>query len=123
MNRRIRSAKGAISIYVALMMAGILSLGTFVLEAGRLQTARTQLSEATISASQSMLSSYNTELHTKYGLLAIDTSRATLESCRDYLDYNSDLASDMWGNNISRMYTLEDETMSGVSYMTYPHIL
>lgn len=123
MNRRIRSAKGAISIYVALMMAGILSLGTFVLEAGRLQTARTQLSEATISASQSMLSSYNTELHTKYGLLAIDTSRATLESCRDYLDYNSDLASDMWGNNISRMYTIEDATMSGVYNLTYPHIL
>ena len=123
MNRRIRSAKGAISIFVALMMAGILSLGTFVLEAGRLQTARTQLSEATISASQSMLSSYNTELHTKYGLLAIDTSRATSASCRDYLDYNSDLASDMWGNNISRMYTIEDATMSGVYNLTYPHIL
>lgn len=123
MNRRIRSAKGAISIFVALMMAGILSLGTFVLEAGRLQTARTQLSEATISASQSMLSSYNTELHTKYGLLAIDTSRATSATCRDYLDYNSDLASDMWGNNISRMYTIEDATMSGVYNLTYPHIL
>lgn len=123
MNRRIRSAKGAISIFVALMMAGILSLGTFVLEAGRLQTARTQLSEATISASQSMLSSYNSELHAKYGLLAIDTSRATPAACRDYLDYNSDLASDMWGNNISRMYTIEDATMSGVYNLTYPHIL
>ena len=54
MNRAIKGQQGVISVFVALMMAGILSLGTFVLEAGRFQAAKTQLSESTISASSSM---------------------------------------------------------------------
>ena len=123
MNRIIKSAKGAISIFVALMMAGILSLGTFVLEAGRLQAARTQLSEATISASSSMLSSYNIDLHDRYGILAIDSQRSNDISCRNYLDFNSDLAAGYFGNNVTRLYKIEDVSMTGVYNLTYPHIL
>lgn len=123
MNRIVKSAKGAISIFVALMMTGILSLGTFVLEAARLQAARTQLSEATISAATSMLSSYETDLHERYGVLAIDTQRSNEVSCRDYLDFNSDLATSVFGNNVSRLYAIEDVKMKGIYNLTYPHIL
>lgn len=123
MNRIIKSTKGAISIFVALMMAGILSLGTFVIEAGRLQAAKTQLFEATISASSSMLSSYNLELHERYGLFAIDPTRSNETTCRSYLDFNSDLATGYFGNSVTRLYKIEDVTMTGIYNLTYPHIL
>ncbi len=123
MNKKLRSSQGVISVFVALMMAGILSLGTFVLEAGRLQAARTQLAEATVSASSSMLASYNTELKEKYGVLAMDTQRANAISCKGYMDFNSDLAATFFGNNVTRLYSLEDVKMVGIYNLTYPHIL
>ncbi len=119
----VNSARGAISVFVALMMAGILSLGTFVIEAGRLQAARTQLSEATISASSSMLAAYNTDLHERYSLLAIDEERSNGISCLDYINFNSDLSAGYFGNNVTRLYSIDSVSMSGVYNLTYPHIL
>lgn len=123
MNRVVKSTRGAISIFVALMMTGILSLGTFVLEAARLQAARTQLGEAASSAASSMLSSYNLELKDRYGILAIDNDRADEAACMEYLKFNSDLATMAFGNNVTRLYKVDDVDMSGVYNLTYPHIL
>ena len=121
--RVIKNCRGVISIFVALMMTGILSLGTFVLEAARLQAARTQLDQAVSSAASSMLSSYNLDLQERYGIFAIDVQRANEAVCRDYVEFNSDLAADAYGNNVTRLYRIGDVEMTGVYNLTYPHIL
>ena len=121
--RAFRNCKGVITIFVALMMAGILSLGTFVLEAARLQAARTQLDQAAASAASSMLSAYNLDLEERFGVFAMDTTRTNDETCADYVRYNSDLAADAYGNNVTRLYRVTDVKMKGVYNLTYPHIL
>lgn len=123
MSRTVKSARGVISIFVALMMTGILSLGTFVLEAARLQTARTQLGEAANSAASSMLSTYDGDLKARYGILAMDTQRANEAACSEYVQFNSDLSNGAYGNNVTRLYQVTDVDMTGVYNLTYPHLL
>ena len=47
-----KNSYGVITVFISLMLVSILSLGTLVIEIARYQTAKTQLSEANISASR-----------------------------------------------------------------------
>lgn len=121
--RKSKNSNGVITVLVSLLLVGILSMGTVVLEAGRFQAAKTQLAEASASASTSMIAAYDSDLYTRYGLLAIDTERFTSERCMDYLNFNSDLAVGYKGNRVSRMYTIESVELEGVYNLTYPSVL
>ncbi len=123
MIRQKRKKFGVITVLVSLMLTGILSLGTLVLEAGRLQAAKTQLNEANASAGTSMIAAYDSVLYSRYGLLAIDTDVANAGRYRDYLDFNSDLYAGYQGNNISTFYTVESAEMEGMYNFTYPSVL
>ncbi len=115
--------QGVITVLVALMLTGILSLGTMVLEAGRLQAAKTQLAAANASAGNSMIAAYDSVLYERFGLLSIDTENATVERYRDYLDFNSDLSAGYKGNNISTLYLIESAEMEGMYNLTSPDVL
>lgn len=121
--RRTINSNGVITVLVSLLLVGILSLGTVVLEAGRFQAAKTQLAEASASASTSMIAAYDSDLYARYGLLAIDTERFTSERCMDYLNFNSDLSVGYKGNRVSRMYTIESVELEGMYNLTYPSVL
>ncbi len=123
MNRSNKRTHGVITVLVSLMLAGILSIGTLVLEAGRLQAAKTQINEANASAATSMLASYDSALYERYGLLAIDTELATQGRYRDYLEFNSDLAAGYKGNNLSTFYVVDSAEMTGTYNLTYPAVL
>lgn len=118
-----KSNGGVITVLVSLMLTGILSLGTMVIEAGRLQGAKTQLDDANLSAGTSMIAAYNSVLYERYGLLAIDKNMFSVERFREYLDYNSDRAAGHNGNNISTFYTVDSVEIEGFYNLTYPSVL
>jgi len=121
--RKSKNSNGVITVLVSLLLVGILSLGTVVLEAGRFQAAKTQLAEANASAATSMIAAYDSDLYARYGLLAIDTERFTSERCMEYLNFNSDLSVGYKGNRVSRMYTIESVELEGMYNLTYPSVL
>lgn len=118
-----KSVKGVITVFVSLMLVAVLSLGTLVLEAGRLQVARTQLSEATASAATSMIADYDASLYERYGILAIDTDNFTEARCMDYLNFNSDMGAGYEGTNLTRLYNIKSVELTGLYNLTYPSIL
>ncbi len=115
--------QGVITILVSLLLTGILSLGTLALESGRFQAAKTQLGEANTSAGTSMLASYDADMFARYGLLVIDNEAANAGRYRDYLEFNSDLASGYEGNNVSTMYTVDGVEFEMLYNLTYPSVL
>lgn len=123
MHKNGKKSQGVITVLVALMLAGILSVGTLALEAGRLQAAKTQMNDANISAGTSMIASYNSDLYDRYGLLAIDSDSFTTGRYRNYLDFNSDLFGSYKGNNLSTLYKLETVELEGFYNLTYPSVL
>ncbi len=115
--------KGVITVLVSLLLVGVLSVGTVVLEAGRLHAAKTQLSEASISAATSMIAAYDADLYERYGLLAIETERFTTERAIDYVNFNADQATGYTGNRLSRLYSVNSVEMTGMYNLTYPSVL
>ncbi len=115
--------KGVITVFIALMLTGILSLGTLAMEAARLQAAKTQLGEANKSAGTSMIALYNKDLHDRYGLLALDNNEISSAKYLSYLEFNSDMNAGYKGNNISTFYLVDSVEMEGYYNMTYPSVL
>ncbi len=120
---RFRKNKGVITAFISIMLVSILSLGTLVIEAGRFQIAKNQLSEATTSAGTSMIASYDALLYERYGLLAIDTQLFTPDRCREYVEFNADLTGEYAGNRVSRLYTVSNIELEGLYNLTYPSVL
>lgn len=118
-----KNSYGVITVFISLMLVSILSLGTLVIEIARYQTAKTQLSEANISASTSMIAGYDTDLYKRYGLLAGKSSDISVEKANDYLNYNSDLAPTDFGSKLTRQYSINDIEVKGMYNLTYPAIL
>ena len=118
-----KNENGVITVLVSLMLIGILSLGTLVLEAGRFQAAKTQLGEANTSAATSVIASYNNDLYDRYGIMAIDSESAEDENYKDYLLFNSDLASGYRGNNITKFYRVDSVETEGLYNLTYTSVL
>ncbi len=123
MTRSKRNNHGVITVLISLMLTGILSFGTMVIEAGRLQGARTQLDDANLSAGTSMIASYNSTLYERYGLLAIDNDMLKVGRYREYLEFNSDSSAGFKGNNISTLYTVKSTEIEGLYNLTYPSVL
>ncbi len=115
--------KGVITVLISLMLVGVLSIGTLVIESGRYQAAKTQLAQANISASTSMIAAYDADLYERYGLLAIDTERFTPQRATDYLNFNADQATGYRGNRLSRLYAVDSVELTGLYNLTYPSVL
>lgn len=123
MKRKQQNPHGVITIMISLLLTGVLSLGTMVIEAGRMQSARTQLDDANLSAGTSMIASYNADLYDRYGLLAIDNERFNLGRYQEYLEFNSDRSAEYKGNNISTFYTIDSVELQGLYDLTNPSVL
>lgn len=118
-----KSVKGAISILLSMVLLTTFSLGSLVMEAGRYQSAKAQLNEANLSAAISMLSQYNETLSETYGLFGFSDEDVTLESYYDYLNFNSDLDKDYYGNNTSRLYGTPSAELKTMYNLTDPNVL
>lgn len=123
MKKTLQRCEGVITIFVSIMLLGVLSLGTMVIELGRLAAAKTQLSDASLSAATSMIAGYNIDLYDSFGILAMDTDKATPARCRDYMEFNSDLSPSYRGSHVTRLYSLESVEFSGIYNLTNPALL
>lgn len=123
MNKLIRQTQGVITIFISLMLTAILSVGSLVLEAGRFQSARTQLGEANVSAATSTLSEYNSDLFERFGIIAFEGDSYAESLYSEYINFNSDLSGESLGSNISRLYSLDTVTLTGLYNLTYPTVL
>jgi hypothetical protein len=105
--------RGAISIFLALVMLGTLAVSALLMEGGRLQAARQELEEATIHSALSMLANYNEKLQERFGLLALDDRGANAAAYGEYLRFNSgaDSSGVYAGSRISATYSV-----TGTSY-------
>lgn len=115
-----KATKGVISIFLSIVLLALFSLGSLVMEAGRYQSAKAQLSEAIESAEMSMLAHYDTTLQKQYGILAMDSSKVDENKFHEYLLFNSDLSEieNYQANGLSRLYgtpTTEFNTMYNLS--------
>lgn len=118
-----KSVKGAISILLSIVLLTTFSLGSLVMEAGRYQSAKAQLDEANLSAAISMLTKFNTELSESYGIFAFSEEDIKESEYYDYLNFNSDLDKDYYGNSISRLYGTPSAEIDAMYNLTNSTIL
>lgn len=118
-----KSVKGAISILLSIVLLTTFSLGSLVMESGRYQSAKAQLDEANLSAALSMLTNFNTELSEAYGIFAFSEEDIKESEYYDYLNFNSDLDSEYYGNSISRLYGTPSAEIDAMYNLTNSTIL
>lgn len=122
-SKKAKKVKGSISILLSIVLLSIFSLGSLVMEAGRFQSAKMQLSEANESASLSMLAQFNSTLQDRYGILAMDSKQVKEDDYGEYLKFNSDLNKDYYGDNISRLYGTPTYEFESLYNLSNPNIL
>jgi hypothetical protein len=126
--RNVRS-HGVISIFLSVILVGVISLEMLLLETGRFIVGKTQLNEASLSAMLSLLADFQTQLHDLYGVMGMNplddtyslkSTDALTAEYKQLLLYNSDspaqaekLATEGFAiNNISKLYSVEVERVS-----------
>lgn len=99
-------AKGSISIFLAFLMTGILSLSALLVEVGRYHKAKQQLEESSINSALSLLACFDPELESRFGLYGIDSETISEDVFLNYLLFNADStdAGVYSANNISKFY-------------------
>ena len=100
--------KGSISIFLAFLLTGVLSLGAVLVEGSRYQDARKQLEEASVNSALSLLAYYDSDLMSRFGLYGVDAESVASDVFLEYLLFNSDNSSDgvYSANNISKLYNV-----------------
>lgn len=100
--------KGSISIILAFLLSGVLSVGALLVEGIRYQEANKQLEEASINSGLSLLAFYDSDLAGRFGVYGIDSEAVSSDAFLNYLLFNSDGAEDgaYSSNNISKLYTV-----------------
>ncbi|WP_373727215.1 hypothetical protein, partial [Bacteroides heparinolyticus] len=78
MNMRHKN-RGAVTVFVSLIMTIILILNLILIDAGKLVTARNLISGAGDMALNAGLSNYNSIIQETYGIFAISKSKSELE--------------------------------------------
>ncbi len=104
--------KGSISILLAFLLSGVLSLGALLVEGSRYQEAKKQLEESSINSALSLLAYYDSDLESRFGLYGIDSETVSADVFLNYLLFNSDAMTDgvYSANNISQLYNVTSGT-------------
>lgn len=119
----LKKTQGVITVFISLLLMTVLSFGTLIIEAGRYQSAKNQLSEVNISAASSVLSNYDMDLYQRFGILAFTDDNDTKAAFSENVLFDSDLNADYIGNNATCLYRISDSNMTGFYNLTYPSVL
>ncbi|MGM9603116.1 MAG: hypothetical protein ACI3W5_16210 [Faecousia sp.] len=84
----INGIKGAISLFLAVLMTPFLTIGMLLVEAGRYNSAVSLLDEAMGVSSYSVLADYDPYLLERWGLLGVSQNVKMEEKFADYMDVN-----------------------------------
>lgn len=89
----LKISKGAVSILLMIVTTPFLALTLFLIESVRYQDALELVFELEDLAANSTLGNYDTFLHDRFGLMAVDQSKSVSDRYNDYLTANSSLYS------------------------------
>lgn len=85
----INGVKGAISLFMAVLMAPFLTIALLLVETGRYNSAVSMLDEALGVSSVSLLANYDEYLHSRWGLMALDQQKELSPLYSHYLNENN----------------------------------
>ena len=104
--------KGSISILLAFLLTGVLSLGALLVEGSRYQEAKKQLEESSLNSALSLLAFFDSDLESRFGLYGIDSETTSADAFLSYLLFNSDCTDGgvYDANNISQLYDVTSGT-------------
>ena len=85
---------GSISIMLAVILTGVLSLAALMVECCRYMSAKQLLEEITMSSAYSMLANYDKTLKDRFGLFGLQTKSVTDAAYNEYLEFNADQSLD-----------------------------
>lgn len=114
-NRHIHGARGAISIFMALVLSPLLSVSLVLVESARYQDAVELMEELNDSAAFSTLAEYDSFLDQRFGLLSVSQEIDINTVFNDYLKTNTA----MLGNNV----TLNTQSAVGKYPLSNTHVL
>ena len=100
----IKCSKGAISVFLSLMLTGVFSLSALVMEAGRYKTAQQVLDEAAITSALSSLANLDSTLQKRFGLYGVKTKDGKDSTTAGYMKTNSDFDA----TGLSSLYKLNN---------------
>lgn len=107
----IKCSKGAISVFLSLILTGVFSLSALVMEAGRYKTAQQVLDEAAITSALSSLANLDSTLQGRFGLYGVKTKDGKDSTTAGYMNINSDYTA----QGLSSLYKL-NSTESNWTY-------
>ena len=87
----INGVKGAISLFMAVLMTPFLTIALLLVETGRYNSAVSMLDEALGVSSVSLLANYDEYLHDRWGLMALDQKKDVNSLYMHYLDGNANV--------------------------------
>jgi tetrahydromethanopterin S-methyltransferase subunit G len=88
--KQLKKSEGAISIFLCIIMLGVIILSSVLVEGARMKSAETQIQNALDSAAKSALANYDKILKDMYGLMAISDNdpEKLVEEVIYYLERN-----------------------------------
>lgn len=116
----INGVKGAISLFMAVLMTPFLTIALMLVETGRYNSAVSILDEAMGVSAISTLANYDTYLQDRWGLMSVDQDVDISTVFNDYLDTNVSVMGDSINVNsasvkglypLSSLQTLENQIM------------
>lgn len=118
----INGVKGAISLFMAVLMTPFLTIAMLLVETGRLNSAVSIMDELLGVTSMSTLANYDDYLQERWGLLAVAQDQDVNTVFSDYLDVNTQVMNGAFTvNNIktSGIYPLSDKAVLEEQLMEY----
>lgn len=122
MNKRkdyyIFSGKGSVTIYLSIVMVGVMLLVSVISESARIKIAYSQSKSFTYMAADSVLAGYAKQIYDEYGVLLVWEKEAVNKELKRYIQANINMA-DLSGMGTNLMSTkLNDIEIKEVGYIT-----
>jgi len=108
------SSKGAISLFMALLMTPFLEIAMILVETGRYNSAVSILDEAMGVSSVSTLADMDPYLHERWGLLALDQGTNLRDTYQEHLSVNAGILGDtieLQGIDVQGIYPLNENAL------------
>lgn len=117
----INGVKGAISLFMAVLMTPFLSIALLLVETGRYNSAVSLLDEAMGVSAVSTLANYDQYLKDRWGLLAFNQEHDLEDMYTSYLEVNTDTITtiDLSNTTASGIYPLSDTEVLKSQIMEY----
>lgn len=118
----INGAKGAISLFLALLLTPFMTIAMLLVDAGRYNSSVSILDESMNNSSNSVLANYDDYLHQRFGLLAVDQGVDVNEKYNDYLNTNAGVLENQLSINSASAegsYSLDDPELLYSQIMEY----